>query len=346
MTSGTTQYGTVGQGTYVYKQWSGGDRVPGESYDVEHAYSMSSNRSKLIPVLYKSKLGSNWKSGSMLLFVKSIPYYTADPPINECTNKVQGKLLQSNFNLGVFAGEFRETVIMLSRMVRGVARGIRYAKKGQLDRALQVWTGGRRKSIPGLYAETHLLFTYGLIPLLKDIVAAYDYLRTNYEVVSVVKASVVKRKMARVTLNSALNEIHSVDVYSIRGKVVAQVSELDRLGLTDPASVAWELTRLSFVYDWLVPVGNFLQAVNASRGTAGSYFWTTRFHREEVRPIAAPTSYDVVPWDTEAYREVVNSYNRSHMTSLPWKFPTIQNPLGDSYGRYISSVALLRQVAK
>jgi len=38
------------------------------------------------------------------------------------------------------------------------------------------------------------------------------------------------------------------------------------MGLINPAEVAWELTPWSFVVDWFIPVGNFLEALTARAG--------------------------------------------------------------------------------
>jgi len=44
------------------------------------------------------------------------------------------------------------------------------------------------------------------------------------------------------------------------------LSNLNQMGLINPAEVAWELTPWSFVVDWFIPVGNFLEALTARAG--------------------------------------------------------------------------------
>lgn len=41
---------------------------------------------------------------------------------------------------------------------------------------------------------------------------------------------------------------------------------LSQLGITNPLEIAWELTTLSFVVDWFLPIGNYLGALDAARG--------------------------------------------------------------------------------
>lgn len=48
------------------------------------------------------------------------------------------------------------------------------------------------------------------------------------------------------------------------------------LGLTNPLSVAWELMPFSFVIDWFVPVGQYIDSLDATQGTKfmqGTFSW-------------------------------------------------------------------------
>lgn len=55
------------------------------------------------------------------------------------------------------------------------------------------------------------------------------------------------------------------------------LSALGSLGLTNPLDVAWEVLPFSFVVDWFIPIGNWLNVLDAMHGyrfRAGS--WTLR----------------------------------------------------------------------
>lgn len=51
--------------------------------------------------------------------------------------------------------------------------------------------------------------------------------------------------------------------YKLDNPVLAQASSL---GLTNPLAIAWELTPWSFVADWFLPVGNYLNNLDATVG--------------------------------------------------------------------------------
>lgn len=52
--------------------------------------------------------------------------------------------------------------------------------------------------------------------------------------------------------------------YKITNRALREASAF---GLTNPLLVAWELLPLSFVIDWFLPVGDFIQTVSADAGT-------------------------------------------------------------------------------
>lgn len=47
------------------------------------------------------------------------------------------------------------------------------------------------------------------------------------------------------------------------------------LGLTDIPSTAWEITRFSFMFDWIVNVGSWLRAVTPTLGVSNRNCWVT-----------------------------------------------------------------------
>lgn len=46
----------------------------------------------------------------------------------------------------------------------------------------------------------------------------------------------------------------------------AYLANIDRFGLLNPLSIAWELQPFSFVSDWFMPIGNVLDALSATAG--------------------------------------------------------------------------------
>lgn len=80
-----------------------------------------------------------------------------------------------------------------------------------------------------------------------------------------------------------------------------QLSQLQQLGLTNPALVAWELVPFSFVFDWFISVGQYLQGITALHG---------------VTILKAMQSYEehVVGGSVESFP----GYNGFYDNYLPW----------------------------
>jgi hypothetical protein len=72
----------------------------------------------------------------------------------------------------------------------------------------------------------------------------------------------------------------------IKGIQVPLTREQDRLwslGLDDPASTAWELTPYSFVADWMIPIGDWLQALNSVKYYSGWETCATQYISETCK---------------------------------------------------------------
>jgi len=88
-----------------------------------------------------------------------------------------------------------------------------------------------------------------------------------------------KKKKTNILISSS----PSYDVLgsALMGKTIkARVRKIDQfalLGLTDPASLAWEKLPWSFVIDWIIPAGNYLEAINLNRALAADYVISSHF---------------------------------------------------------------------
>lgn len=65
------------------------------------------------------------------------------------------------------------------------------------------------------------------------------------------------------------------EVYLLQ--IVSYIEEVDTVklsGLTDPASIVWERIPYSFVVDWFLPIGNFLQSRALAQAVKGTFVRT------------------------------------------------------------------------
>lgn len=84
-------------------------------------------------------------------------------------------------------------------------------------------------------------------------------------------------------------ELHGYTVTLVAAPTVAVQDTLTQFGLDNLPGTIWELTTLSFVFDYFVNVGNFLQALNVPRRfkfVDGS--WTQRIVRQYSTVLSGP----------------------------------------------------------
>lgn len=125
------------------------------------------------------------------------------------------------------------------------------------------------------YANAWLEFHFGWEPLVKDIYSSIDILGDYgkpYSKPIVVRAREELRVYYRNTPICS-NGYIGIDSGFLRGYVVGKAScritvvnpnlyTANRLGLVNPAAVAWELVPFSFVVDWFVNVGDYISQFN------------------------------------------------------------------------------------
>jgi len=361
MTTGTTLKDWDGTtpnaakyGTYHKRVWSGGDSSPGE-FLKENPYLWTVESAQHTRGLVKHYL---WMYGIPPTDTSSWAYAPGLPsistyPTNRATGKVWDQLVQSEFNAGVFAGEFRETVDFISSSIKALAESYIQLRRGNftaaarslIDRPLDArfMLKRHRTDNVGLLANNWLTYQYALMPLLRDIKAAYEYMLKTYKVIKRVKATAIDKFSGKRTQSGLTWNYEGSSVCEIRCIVTSEISQWDRLGLTDPASVGWELVRLSFVLDWILPVGNFLKAVNATRSVKTETIMLTQSRKETLSsPVWTGLGQPLTPINISDFKTHCSG-QRWGVLSLPVRLPTITDPLGSSYERFLSASSLLSQ---
>jgi len=108
---------------------------------------------------------------------------------------------------------------------------------------------------------------------------------------------------------------------------------LSYTGLADPASVLWERTPLSFVADWMLPVGDFLAAVDFWRRNEGVFVVThvqewTCAGIPQVLPSNGRPRFTWEPQSGFSYRDL--KMERTVNTELQIPYPSLDVEVGKS----------------
>lgn len=267
--------------------------------------------------------------------------------INKLRSAVQG----SDFNLGVFLAEAPEAVRMIGDAAERLANGIRAFKRGRILKAASILTKGRNIKRPHrITASSNWLeLQYGWLPLVNDMDSGARYLAHKFNSKPLTRVKVSRSVVNEFTDN--LNESPlfraSSDSWSFtRKRIIANLREVDQVqlsGLTDPASVAWELLPWSFVIDWAIPIGDYLSARSVV-GSLKAEFIITTVTKSYFRP-DRDVVYSGPRWvGAESYWHSWGTMSREVTSTLTVPFPKIK-PLSEilSWKRAANAVALLLQ---
>lgn len=258
--------------------------------------------------------------------------------ISQAQTIARSKMNQGPVDFGVALGESRQLISHLAH------QGVRL---GNIVSALR-----RRSSRPlgkGDPQSYWLEIQYAWKPLLSDIYGTYELLQEGLASKGMVLTS---HGTARDSVTVTSVSGYQIPVkLSVTCDLTARVSDptiagLRSLGLINPALVAWNIMPWSFVIDWFVPVGTFLEAVTATAGLSfltGSYTRHLEIEHEYIATVFPDTSYTKPCICRHEVRAV--NVQRSVLGSFPVPLPFVdRNPL--RAGRAINAIALALQVLK
>jgi len=213
------------------------------------------------------------------------------------------------------------------------------------------------KAVANLWLET----TYGWVPLMSDVSNAVQTTmdsveKENGRTISVSSSrSYTKRTVVVDDTYEVSPHLTGTSTYirktSVRAMWVGVASAADlpgRFGLINLPAVAWEVTGLSFVVDWFVPIGDYLSGLDASlRFSHKTGYWGMK---DEVTAAFQATGAKEGGWSDKASGSAyakAGRVTRDPMTSIPQpKLSDIRFDPSIGAKRATSAIALLRQVFK
>ena len=228
--------------------------------------------------------------------------------INEAVYKAKAKLFDKlrgeGANLANMLGERKQVANTVTSLLKTVAYTARDLRRGNVSSAIRRMGGDpdtarrlRKQDI----ANQWLSLQYGWKPLLSDVYDLINGLHHREMVgVTVLKAGasamlVEKSKHSSfqhpiTSLPTGIRSSRATAKYMIRVRPNLSIAEPAALGFTNPLTVLWEVTPWSFVVDWALPIGRYLEQLSATHGwyfydgcitttynvgEAGGYSWSS-----------------------------------------------------------------------
>nr|APG77131.1 hypothetical protein [Beihai levi-like virus 15] len=202
----------------------------------------------------------------------------------------------------------------------------------------------------------YLELMFGILPLLEDMKTAHELFMHGVSAVKqpgmfVTTTASLKSKAQVTRTPLTLNGIEGTRVITttMKRKVYMTyyskgddwINKLDRYGLGNPALIAYQATRMSFVLDWALPIGDFLQAFTSQRNSVFQHGHKSTFG-EESHVFEEPVSkYPAYARMDRAPSAKGGAFAREVILDPSISIPRFQIPTG--LGQAVTAMALVVQ---
>jgi len=254
-------------------------------------------------------------------------------------SKIVDQLRGSDFNMSVFLGESHQTLSLLADSAIRIRKAVTHCRRLDLfGAARSIFEGTSRKPLPQHdwtknrpfvpsaknASSLWLELQYGWVPLLKDAEGAAQSLS------HALNAPFLKRYRAKVRKEENVNQsrpfLGQGMVGSFLGSkkhersIIAYIREnppslAAQLGLLDPELVAWELLPFSFVADWFIPIGQYMETRAQASRLTGTFITSDKREGAVLNPkISGPSGTFA---NGTKYRQILFSRSISSSLSVP-----------------------------
>lgn len=275
--------------------------------------------------------------------------------VNNAKIKAFSNLKGKSIDLGVAFGERNQTARLLGDTATRLARSVRALKHGEVRKAMRELGISSQKGEPrgSNWPQKWLELQYGWKPFLSDVYGAASALenrdRSDWRVTAkgTAKKNLRGLKHRNPVYPDPVGYFCSAEGWQgafVRLDAVPNGSfsgTLSSLGVINPLLVAWELVPYSFVVDWCLPIGGWLESLDAMLQ-----------YESAVQSVSTFTKVDWSYFGLSAKwadgTEVVNNFsgtrsfvalNRSVGAATLPSFPSFKDPR--SLGHMANGLALL-----
>lgn len=334
-----------------YKTWSGGNQkhetVGGVLRTKWNNYTCTIKRQ------YDVKTSNGIFPGNYINVTGEPPWSTLFTANDELAllAKLSSAVKEHDFNLAVNVAQGRQTVDLVVGNLAKLGRSMLALKRGDFATAArQLGTSPRKSRLkPQDISGRWLELQYGWLPMLGDTFEACK----AWEALSRPRSDnivVTRSTSGKFNGSQSPSNWSGWGTWKFRVRIEyerqEQISTARSLGLLDPLSVVWEIIPYSFVVDWFLPIGTYLEVLNQIPNLSGRFLRTvSRFYNNEGIPTKqgeSPPFYD--------YRGCHARYNayycdRQNLSSLPVPFPTF-SPISKALSpkRFLNAYALTAQI--
>lgn len=270
---------------------------------------------------------------------------TVDINLRQLDGRLRSKIRDSNLNLAQSLAEYRQTSKMFVDLTNDVLRTFRSLRSGRALGDFVRSLKAPRSSKETAVANRWLQYQYGIRPLMSDLYGATDalvsklrtgmylYQRTHR------KGGFSRPSVLLGDTNWGIKR-YVTQRFEVRAKARYKIADptlkqLSQLGITNPLLLVWELIPYSFVFDWIIPVGDFLESLDSLNGVS------------ELRVLSG-SWYEAIEEMSLAGSRGISTFTRSDRAAprSDLDLPKLRYKPSESKLAIANGVALLRQLRR
>jgi hypothetical protein len=273
---------------------------------------------------------------------------------NIALTSCRSNLKDMKVDLGTAFGERNQTARLIGDTASRIARAVRNLRRGNIRNAMRDLGMSSKRGAPrgSNWTKNWLELQYGWKPLLSDVFGACDALskRDKDDWMVTAKGTAGRKPFGTFAQRgTGLSWYDSASRYELGVFVRADAwpsrafASLSSVGVTNPLNVAWELVPYSFVVDWFLPIGGWINSLDATigfefRGISQTYFELIEGLANGVTHHENGKSF-INDWVAYKRQLIVD---RVVLSTLPQAgFPSFKNPV--SLGHMANGLSLLAQ---
>lgn len=276
------------------------------------------------------------------------------------------KMTQSKMDLAETFADIDKTALSIAEKALQVLKAFQFARKGNWRAAADALGVGKpRKGYkPNSIFDGWLALQYGWLPLLNDIysgvelakeilgdpVAVHTYAkRRSSDGLWAVKLSGNSNEwLAQSSSGTATVDVETKFRFRIENQVLAYLSGFK---MTNPLYIFWVAMPLTFIVDWFLPIGDWLDSLTATHGLS----LVDGYQTTVTNSVIEVSGYKRITW-RHIWREVgpvqparsrveAGCIDRSTFASWPMRLAYFKFPFSNPT-RIANAIALTRSLAR
>lgn len=291
---------------------------------------------------------------------------------NRAIAQATAKIMSDDMNISATVAEARETAGYLGEATLKAFLGTKAILTGNRKQLKQLFSDASRalthakldlkhnelrqikktlrkgvRNVPRSLGGRFLEYKFAIAPLIMEVEGLHRIMRnglmpSEYEEspwLIMTKSATVKEIVRDWKTNNDLTQLHEqykrIHYVNYTFRIDnAPLFALAVIGATNVAGGFWEATRFSWLVDYLLPIGTFLQALNARLGTV----FVRGYKGVAISGFITEKSYNKYGWSEPAYL-TLTGFERNKLNGFPTVLPYVKSPFSSNNIQNVTALA-------